>query len=58
MVEDPKPTTADDPKPVFPWWIFTLISLILTIISIIGTQYAVRMSLEASRRATQIQMQR
>lgn len=58
MAEEPKPTNPDDPKPVFPWWIFTVIALILTMISIIGSQYAMRMSFEASRRATQIQIQR
>jgi hypothetical protein len=48
----------EEPRPSFPWWVLTVIGLTLTVVSILVSQHAVRMSLDASRRCTQIQMQR
>jgi hypothetical protein len=48
----------EEPRPGFPWWILTVIGLTLTMVSMAVSQYAVRMSLDASRKGTEIQMRR
>jgi hypothetical protein len=48
---------AEEPRPGFPWWILTVIALALMMVSMLVSQYAVRMSLDASRRGMEIQQQ-
>jgi hypothetical protein len=47
-----------EPRPGFPWWILMVIGLTLMMVSILVSQYGVRMSLDASRRGMEIQMRR
>ena len=49
----------EEPRPRFPWgWLLMVIALTLGMVSMLVSQYAVRMSLDASRRGMEIPMRR